>query len=120
MSYWERLRSLEGRKERYMILQIFKILMIWMFSLLNIHHPGSELRLLLQTLTVLQVSTIRHCMVNHLLYARYLCSRAHSAARPSARATIGYLVYKIICCSGPASLEYHSHRAYSSWFPAAV
>ena len=29
------------------------------------------------------------------LYARYLCSRAHSAARPSARATIGYLVYKL-------------------------
>ena len=28
------------------------------------------------------------------LYARFLCSRAHSAARPSARATIGYLVYK--------------------------
>ena len=30
------------------------------------------------------------------LYARFLCSRAHSAyaaARPSARATIGYLVY---------------------------
>ena len=29
------------------------------------------------------------------IQARYLCSRAHSAARPSARATIGYLVYKI-------------------------
>ena len=30
------------------------------------------------------------------LYARFLCSRAHSraAARPSARATIGYLVCK--------------------------
>ena len=24
------------------------------------------------------------------------------------------------CCSGTSSLEYHSHRAYSSWFPAAV
>ena len=32
--------------------------------------------------------------------ARYLCSRAHkafAAARPSARATIGYLVYNNIC-----------------------
>ena len=35
-----------------------------------------------------------------VLYARYLCSRdalgrkADAAARPSARATIGYLVYK--------------------------
>ena len=28
------------------------------------------------------------------LYARFLCSCAHSAARPSARATIGYPVYK--------------------------
>ena len=30
------------------------------------------------------------------MYARFLCSRAHYAAgRPSARATIGYLVYKL-------------------------
>ena len=29
-------------------------------------------------------------------YARYLCSCAHSAARPSARATIGYLVYNVM------------------------
>ena len=34
----------------------------------------------------------------YLLYARYLCSRD---ARPSARATIGYLVYKSIYCFGP-------------------
>ena len=33
--------------------------------------------------------------INNHMYARYLCSRAHSAARPRARATIGYLIYKI-------------------------
>ena len=35
------------------------------------------------------------------LYARFLCSRAHSAhsaARPSARATIGNLVYNVVAC----------------------
>ena len=39
------------------------------------------------------------------LYARYLCSRAHSAYaadRPSASATIGYLVY-----NSYTSLEYY-------------
>ena len=37
---------------------------------------------------------------NFMLYARYLCSRdalGLKAARPSARATIGYLVYKTSC-----------------------
>ena len=32
----------------------------------------------------------------YLLYARYLCSRDADTIRPSARATIGYLVYKAI------------------------
>ena len=34
------------------------------------------------------------------LHARYLCSSSHSAARPSARATIGYLVYNRKAVSG--------------------
>ena len=38
------------------------------------------------------ILTLRHVGVIRNLYARFLCSRA--AARPSARATIGYLVYK--------------------------
>ena len=42
------------------------------------------------------------------LYARFLCSRAHSAyaaARPSARATIGYLVYNILLIARALGLK---------------
>ena len=53
---------------------------------------------------------------DNFLYARYLCSRAHSAyaaARPSAQATIGYLVYKTISCIQSIHLIYFSLRGRS-------
>ena len=49
------------------------------------------------------------------LYARFLCSRAHSAyaaARPSARATIGYLVYNLSARTSKSLLQTRLYARY--------
>ena len=57
-----------------------------------VYHARSRAHILIIGL-IASVDVILYAHSESPLYARYLCSR-DAATRPSARATIGYLVYK--------------------------